>query len=229
MQKQPNWQWAEFTSSKRNLVIFVQCRTALRPRPAPKGFGRLGLAVVVSLTPENSTSGRGPWARRTIPAPSRTRLRGPANATGKLSRENRWHGHGPASPHIPRASMQSTRAGSGAPSGEAKRRGPRRLGSRSRRSGRAHDRRRDCGFRASSSAWPRRGGGVATDRSTRHARALADHDINLAMVEIVVVDEFAIELPLLLKQRRRRLVEHLSLHQLLRSSNRQPKMPHKSR
>jgi len=164
-----------------------------------------------------------------LPHPAEPGFASQRMATGKSSRENRWHGHGPASPHIPRASMQSTRAGSGAPSGEAKRRGPRRLGSRSRRSGRAHDRRRDCGFRASSSAWPRRGGGVATDRSTRHARALADRDINLAMVEIVVVDEFAIELPLLLKQRRRRLVEHLSLHQLLRSSNRQPKMPHKSR
>ena len=117
-------------------------------------FGKSAMPLKRSrpLTPENSTSGRGPSARRTIPAPGRTRLRGPANATGRSSRENRWHGHGPASPHIPGMLTPSTTAGSGAPSEEAKRRGPRRLGSRSRRSGKAHDRRRHRGFRASRSA-----------------------------------------------------------------------------
>jgi hypothetical protein len=73
--------------------------------------------------PENSTSGRSPSALRTIPAPGQTQLRVPANATGKSSQGNRRHGHDPAFPHIPRASMPSTTAGSAAPSEVAKLRG----------------------------------------------------------------------------------------------------------
>ena len=53
---------------------------------------------------------------------------------------------------------QRRTAGSGAPSGEAKRLGLRRLGLRSRRSRRVRYRRRCRGFRTSSSALPGRGG-----------------------------------------------------------------------
>ena len=104
----------------------------LRHTPTP---AKRGAEILTALfTPENSTSGRSPSARRTIPAPGQIQLRVPASATEKSSQGNRRHGHDPAFPHIPRASMPSTTAGSGAPSEVAKRRGPRRLGLRCRRS-----------------------------------------------------------------------------------------------
>ena len=65
---------------------------------------------------------------------------------GRLGK-NRWHGHGPPSPHIPRLSAPSTTGGSGAPSGEAKRPDLRRLALRSRRSRRVRYRRRCPGAR----------------------------------------------------------------------------------
>src|SRR4029077_4471077 len=52
-------------------------------------------------------------------------------------------------------------------------------------------------------------------QEAKRLNCLVDQDpvrsaINLAMVEIVVVDELAIELPLVLEERRRRLVEQIS-------------------
>ena len=52
-------------------------------------------------------------------------------------------------------------------------------------------------------------------QEAKRLNGLVDQDpvqpgIDLVMVEIVVVDELAIELPLVLEKRRRRLVEHIS-------------------